>query len=60
VFGRPARSNRAVTQRILAPRTLTVFGDLTQRRLTDVQIGITLEMVGGNFEFSHGHGRVPL
>ena len=60
LLGRPARGNRAVTQRILALRTLAVFGDLTQRRLTDVEIGIALEMVGGDFEFSHGHGRAPL
>jgi hypothetical protein len=44
----------------LALRTLAVLGDLTQRRLTDVEIGIALEMVGGDFEFSHRHGRVPL
>ena len=60
LLGWPAGSDCAVTQRILALRALAVFGDLTQRRLANVEIGIALEMVGGDFEFSHGHGRAPL
>jgi hypothetical protein len=60
LLGCPASGDRAVTQRILALRTLAVFGDLTQRRLAHVEIGIALEMVGGDFEFSHGHGQAPL
>ena len=56
VLDRPACGDRAITQRILALRTLAVFGDLTQRRLADIEIGIALEMVGGDLEFRHGHG----
>ena len=59
-LGRPACGNRAITQRILALRTLAVLGDLAQRRLTDIEIGVALEMVGGDLEVSHGHGRAPL
>ena len=57
-LGRPARGDRAVAQRILALRALAVLGDLTQRRLADVEIGIALEMIGGDLELRHG--RAPL
>ena len=55
---RPACGDRAITQRILALRTLAVLGNLAQRRLADIEIGIALEMVGGDLEFRHG--RAPL
>ena len=48
-LGRPACGDRAITQRILALRALAVLGDLAQRRLADIEIGVALEMIGGDF-----------
>jgi len=55
---RPARRHRPITQRVLALRTLAVLGNLAKRRLANIKIGVTLEMVGGDLEFRHG--RAPL
>jgi hypothetical protein len=55
---RPTRRNRPVTQRVLALRALAVLGDLSQGRLADIEVRITLEMIGGDLEFRHG--RAPL
>lgn len=51
---RPARGDGPIAQRILALRALTVLGDLAERRLTDVEVGIAPEMIGGDLEFRHG------
>ena len=45
---RPARGDGPIAQRILALRTLTVLGDLAERRLTDVEVSIAPEMIGGD------------
>jgi hypothetical protein len=50
---RPARGNRAVAQRVLALCALAVFGDLPQRGLANIQVRITLEVVGRDLEFRH-------
>ena len=55
---RPARGNCAIAQRILALRALAVLGDLAERRLANIEIGVALEMVGGDLELRHG--RAPL
>ena len=47
-LGRPACGDRAITQRILALRALAVLGDLAQRRLANIEIGVALEMIGGD------------
>jgi hypothetical protein len=51
---RPSRGDRAIAKSILALRAFAILGDLTQRRLADVKIGITLEMVGLDLEVRHG------
>ena len=51
---RPACRNRPITQRVLALRALAVLGDLAERRLADIEIGVALEMVGGDLELRHG------
>ena len=53
-LGRPACGDRAITQRILPLRALAVLGDLAQRRLTHIQIGVALKMIGGDFWIRHG------
>lgn len=50
---RPARYNCALAQRILALRALAMFGDLPQRGLANIQVRITLEMVGRDLELRH-------
>ena len=44
----PAGRNRPITQRILALGALAVLGDLAQRRLSDIEIRVALEMVRGD------------
>jgi hypothetical protein len=51
---RPARGNGPIAQRVLALRALTVLSDLPERRLTDVEVGVALEMIGGDLELRHG------
>ena len=50
---RPARCNCAVPQRVLALRALAVFGDLPLCGLADIQVRITLEMIGRDLELRH-------
>lgn len=57
-LGGPACGDRLITQGILTLCALAVFGHLTQRRLTDIEIGTALEMVGGDFE-CHRHWQAP-
>jgi hypothetical protein len=44
----PPERHRAVPERILALRALRVFDDLSQRRLSDVQIGLTPKVPRGD------------
>lgn len=47
-FGRPTGGNGAVAQRILPLRALAVLrGDLSQRRLTDVEVGVAAKVIDG-------------
>ena len=41
----------------LAMRAFAILGDLAQGRLADIEIGIALEMIGGDLELRHG--RIP-
>jgi hypothetical protein len=50
---RPAERDRAVAQRVLPSRALAVLIDLPQRRLANVKIGITAQMVGSNTQVAH-------
>lgn len=52
-FGRPTGGNGAIPQPILSLRALAVLGDLSKRRLTDVEVGVASEVIGGDFELRH-------
>lgn len=49
-FGRSSGGNGAVAQPILSLRALAVLGDLSKRRLTDVEVSVAPQVIGGDFE----------
>ena len=51
---RPARCYGAIPQRVLPLSALTVLGNLAQRRLANIEIRITPDMIGGYLEVRHG------
>ena len=52
-LGRPAGADGPVTQSILTLGALDVLGDLAQGRLSDIEISIAAQVLGGDLKISH-------
>jgi hypothetical protein len=48
LLDRPAQGHRALTERVLALRTLGVFDDLSQRRLPHIEIRLAAQVPRGD------------
>jgi hypothetical protein len=55
----PAEGDGAIAQGVLTLRAFAVFGDLSQRRLAHIEIGVARELACRDLAVSHRHARPP-